>query len=184
MFQWHGGEAERQVPSPRLLHLHGLQHQPKAKGTFLCGGQDLLWEARTRASDPARGLRRGHRLPQVEHALCSASDCTPTTGRIDIIKDAHKRLAYTTPASIQSSLASCFSYDCVMNHILNVCTLTSKGKSVITTWWWHFFIFSFYLTTTVFMYPFVFVHHGLLNDWYMESPNHHANRHVFYGFIK
>ena len=36
------GEAAGQVPSPRVLHLHRLQHQPKTEGTFLCGGPDLL----------------------------------------------------------------------------------------------------------------------------------------------
>lgn len=77
LFQGDGGEAEGQVPSPRVLHLHRLRHQPKTEGTFLCGGPDLLWEARTRASDSARGLRRGHRLPQVERSLSPASDCMP-----------------------------------------------------------------------------------------------------------
>lgn len=40
--QGDAGEAARQVPSPRLLHLHRLQRQPQAERTFLCGGPDLL----------------------------------------------------------------------------------------------------------------------------------------------
>lgn len=64
--QGHGGEAEGQVPPPRVLHLHGLRRQPKTEGTFLRGGPDLLRETRPRASHSARGLRRGHSFPQVE----------------------------------------------------------------------------------------------------------------------
>lgn len=37
-----GCEAEGQVPSSRVLHLHRLQRQPKTEGTFLCGEPDLL----------------------------------------------------------------------------------------------------------------------------------------------
>lgn len=42
LLQGNGGEAEGQVPSPRVLHLYRLRHQPKTEGTFLCGGPDLL----------------------------------------------------------------------------------------------------------------------------------------------
>lgn len=60
-----------------MLHLHSLRRQPEAEGTFLRGGADLLRAARSGARHSAGGLRRRHRLPQVERSAPPASDCTP-----------------------------------------------------------------------------------------------------------
>lgn len=82
-----GCEAEGQVPSSRVLHLHRLQRQPKTEGTFLCGEPDLLWDARPRASDSTRGLRRGYGLSQVVPLTELGLGLHATIGHQDINRD-------------------------------------------------------------------------------------------------